>query len=629
MSDLLRETASSGNTRRGSYAACYALIAILHLAQCLCVFPPKEIFSGEPLFTVDYAMHFLDASYVAPRLCEGSFFGYSTRTGAGYATGVLGFLNNKPITFLLAASPARWHPVLFNLAILVALWLPPLLLCAAARRFGSSPGAVLVAGALFLCAWWRSRLALSLWNGGSVLFLDAAALALWLVAVVHERWSRGDPFPLRAILASAVVPWIHPLGVPVAALGLASVWVWSRHRVRRVLEIAGTAAVSVVSNVPWLLSLGDHSRLRGSFDYDLYLAGMPNVVHDFLLGPLRLAPPPGKELAVIGPLVAFVLIGFRHVDRRTFRVLAPFAVTLAVLAYFGTALGLKGTQPYRFAVPLAGVLAILAAPVVLATLRGRVSILLSVIVALLLLSILNRVRPCAHHHAYLGAGLGDTDRWALGALERHAPEGGWQHAGRVLAESMHIVERIPGRPRGRRISYSFGSLERYLSAEFIGSPLFPTLSLQEPASFWLGRLLGRPLESYDPASFAAALDLYDIGFVLTLRSETRARLEALDRRLGLLEEKDNLALFAVDRTPSRVVHGPGRAWSDGETIIFETDRAEPAVLSYHWIPGLVAEPLASVSPAASRSGTVTPFVEVRPTRPGRYRIGLTPFDVHH
>jgi len=118
------------------------------------------------------------------------------------------------------------------------------------------------------------------------------------------------------------------------------------------------------------------------------------------------------------------------------------------------------------------------------------------------------------------------------------------------------------------------------------------------------------------------LDLYDVGFVLTVRAETRDRLRAMSPRLALVAERGPVGLFTVDRHTSRVQRGGGRAWSDGDSIVFETDRAEPAVLRYHWVEGLSSEPAAALVPAAERPGATSSFIEIRPQRPGRYRIAL-------
>jgi hypothetical protein len=172
------------------------------------------------------------------------------------------------------------------------------------------------------------------------------------------------------------------------------------------------------------------------------------------------------------------------------------------------------------------------------------------------------------------------------------------------------------------VQYSFAALEWYLPGEFLGCPLLQSATPEEPLSFWIGNLLWRPLASYDASAFDDVLDLYDVGFVLTVRPETREQLRAFSPRLALTAEQGRVALFTVDRHTTRVRRGPGRAWSDGDNIFFETDRAEPAVLRYHWVDGLVAEPDASLGPVEERAGATSFFIEIRPVTPGRYRIAL-------
>ena len=78
----------------------FAVLAAAHLAGCLYYFPPREIFSGEPLLTGDYVLHFHEAVRAKSYLWHGSFLGYCTTWMAGFPDGFVGMIKNKP--FVLA-----------------------------------------------------------------------------------------------------------------------------------------------------------------------------------------------------------------------------------------------------------------------------------------------------------------------------------------------------------------------------------------------------------------------------------------------------------------------------------------------------------------------------------------------
>jgi len=597
------------------------IVALVHLAGCLYYFPPREIFSGEPLLTGDYAFRFLDSEHMVPRLRAGASFGYSTRAAAGYPTGLAAWLNHKPFMLLLAVTPKAWRPVAFNLAVLFALWVPPLLVYATARCFGLDRTASSAAYGLVLFAWYGSTLFRFFWGGGSVLFVDAALLALWAVGLAHERWKSVGSVPWTAAIAAASVPWIHPLGCGVLAIGFAALWLFPPNERRNLSGLVWLTVAVVAANAPWLWIGWSQSHLRGELWYPVYLGGIQSLVFDLVKGPLHLAPA-NEEAAVLTPLLVGVIAAGARLQISARRVLIFAAAALAIVAYFGTPLGLRLLQPYRFGIPLAAVLAILAAPFFAGFLRGGARAPRVALALVLLALLVDRVRVASRIDAILGAGLSNDETWAVTALRDHEPEGGWQNAGRVLTECELGADTEPGRPQVHRVQYSFAALEWYLPGEFLGCPLLQSATPEEPLSFWVGNLLWRPLASYDASAFGEVLDLYDVGFVLTVRPETRERLRAFSPRVALTGEQGRVALFTVERHTTRVRRGSGRAWSDGDNIFFETDRAEPAVLRYHWVDGLVAEPAASLGPVEERAGATSFFIEIRPVTPGRYRIAL-------
>ncbi len=606
----------------------FVLLAAVHLAGCLYYFPPREIFSGEPLLTSDYVLHFNEAVRARDYLRHGSFLGYSTTWMAGFPDGFAGMIKNKPFLLAVAATPPRWQPLAFNLAVLLSLWVLPALVYASARELGRDRRLADVSMGLAIAAWYGSGLFRVFWRGGSVLFVVGCGLALWTAARLWRVWT--EPAPGRSIhpvtLGAAAVLWVHPAAALVILLGgaIAYLTTYRRHGLR-LPAVLSVSLGALALNLLWISSYVRHHDLLGSLYYPIYQGGVANFVFDFVRGPLGLGRGPREEVAMLGPLVLGALAaGAARGDPPGLRLLlGSVAAALAILAYAGHHSQAVATlQPYRFAIPLALVLAIAAAPLagsVFRSDRPKARIALALAISLL---IANRLRSAIVHTSdYLGAGLGRTESWALEALRAAAAPDGRVSDGRVLLEGEWLSEPVEGRPSARRVSYAFLGFERYLGGEFIGAEAAGIGVRENHASFWHGRLLGRPLAEYDRESLLRAFDLYDIGWIVTSTEATRRKLDSFASSVTSIAANGSVGIFRVERPPNRLWSGEGRAEGDGRIIRFATETPSPAILKYHWRPGLAAVPDAELGPTTVDPGSPVPFIRIRPPRAGTYAIG--------
>jgi hypothetical protein len=294
------------------------------------------------------------------------------------------------------------------------------------------------------------------------------------------------------------------------------------------------------------------------------------------------------------------------------------------MAYVGgTVAPLVALQPYRFAIPLCIVLAILGAPGIRllgSPTRTRASVAVALLVLLLFA---DRARMASRRGDYLGCGLGRMERSALAALRSVAAPDGRPVEGRVLLEGDWVAEPIAGRRGSVRVSYAFVGFERELAAEFIGAPLMTATTHEEVASFWKGKLFGRDFLDYDRESFLRLCDLYDVRWVVSLHEGTRGKLVSFAPEVALVAASDRAAVFRVERRPQPLLSGAGSAVSDGHHIVFTALRAQRAVLKYHWNRLLVARPSAEMGPASATPVSPVRFTEIVPPRPGSYSIGMT------
>ncbi|MGH7803038.1 MAG: hypothetical protein ACREQJ_01720 [Candidatus Binatia bacterium] len=597
------------------------LLAAAHLVGCLYYFPPREIFSGEPLLTGDYVQRYLEAARVAEYLHGGSFLGYSTRWSAGFVDGLTGLLNNKPLSLLLALVPTAFRPVAFNLAVLLALWLFPPLIHAASRRFGHTRSEAAVAMALSMACWYGSMLCRVFWRGGSVLFFVGTGAALWAGAVLFARWREeadGPRWPLL-VFAVVLVPWVHAGAVLVFAVIGFLAYALTIRRGIRAGELFLLATVSLVANAAWLWPFLRHRHLLRSMDFGIYPGGLSNFVFDFIRGPLHLGAGPREEAAILAPLAVLAALGLAKLESRgrLASLLALSAAAFAILAYGGSSIGMTAAQPYRFAIPLSGILSIAAGGALgwrgELRLARRIAVALAAAVALIVVA--DRVRIASRASDYLGAGLGATETWALEQLRAAAAPNGGRIEGRVLLEGDWFAEPVPERPSARRVSYSFVGFEAKIDGEFIGAPTMATVVREGAAAFWRGRLFGQELGRYESDSFLRLAQTYDIRWAVTLHERSKLVLASFAPRVALLAERGGVGIFRIDGPKS-----DSRATSDGRTIEVVTG-AEPMVIPYHWNPYLFAEPAAQLRPSPSGILPELELIEITAPEPGRHRIG--------
>ncbi len=145
---------------------------------------------------------------------------------------------------------------------------------------------------------------------------------------------------------------------------------------------------------------------------------------------------------------------------------------------------------------------------------------------------------------------------------------------------------------------------------------------QDYASVWKGKLFGRSLADFDKAEFLRLSDLYDFRWIATIRSDTREKLAQFAPEVERVASQGPAAIFRIDRPSSRVLSGGGVAEGEGNRIRFETGEASRAILKYHWVPGLVVTPPATIRPAKVDTRSPCDFIEIEAPQAGVYWIGL-------
>jgi hypothetical protein len=189
------------------------------------------------------------------------------------------------------------------------------------------------------------------------------AMYLWSLVYRYIREKRTRLI-VSATAWGIVAMWIHPLTAitfPFLAVpGL--VFSWKRLTVRDGILLGAGVAIVAVANLPWILPYARNvsfmNHLEASFKqtwpgYFLYVLRMERAF-DFLL-------------------VLFSVYAYRAIRDRTIEKIPVIvsAVLLAMVAFFGTQIGLGGTEPMRFILPLNVLLSFAAVNIAQKELAGK------------------------------------------------------------------------------------------------------------------------------------------------------------------------------------------------------------------------------------------------------------------
>jgi hypothetical protein len=568
-----------------------AAIFVAHVVASTFAIAPASLRTGEPFYTDDHALHFARAAVIADQLPRtGRLWAYDPGTLAGYPLGATVFdLDNAGTAVAMALLPLP-RPLAYKLVVLMGLLAAPLVMFAAARRFGCDDAEALgAAAAATVVGATAFTLRLGMFANFTVAYLAVLVVAL---AAAHLRAPTRRSF-LALVAAGTVGLLVHVfLGVlvllPCALLVAGEAWGAPR---RTCGQAAAVTAALVVLASPWLVPTLRFAPLLG-WDY-------PH--HFFQTGPLATA---WRPLTVLGGWPIFLLaaggIGIGIWARR-----APKAVVVAygtwVLALL--ACTLQGSrlpfiwrlEPLHMMVPLSFALCPLAATGLVAVLRALPAPRLVAVAPLAflphLIVTLVRLAPLPPVSAAL-----PPEGQAFVAWLRDVSDPG----ARLLVEDRRHLERprldrdVPDHPY-------FGShlpalLPALTGRQVLGGP-YPEMPIRpHRADLTSGVLLGTPLADWSTERLAAALARYNVGTVVVWSSPARARLAAAPEVVTAAGEQGVFHAFRTRQAPSFLLQGTGTVRARPNAL--EVADASPGgvVLKYHWYPGLCSDPPLAVRP---------------------------------
>lgn len=400
--DSKASPAAAQKKGRGRLLLALTGVLLLHLGLLAIFAPPQVIFSAEPTYTIDYALHYyqVDRAVQAYR-GWGKLWGYDPLMLAGHPIGALEDLSSKTLElFVIAATRLGMaQGRAFNLYVLLVHLLLPFCALAVGWLFRLRGYRLVALMLLWVVLWFFDALFHWLWFCGMISWSAASYLTVLLIALLYRALDeRRLRYFLLALPLGALLALLHPFAVLFVAPPLLLLYLRDARELPRREHIAfwivvATAGATALVWLPTALKLKHYI-----LDTDTFLRPtLGYLLSDYLDLTYDVAQT-GMPVRTLFRLLCFVAGGWalwtwrRDGDRRY----APIALAAAlslVAAYLGGWLPvLRATQPYRqlapamllIAVPAVTALAESLAPATLRAAARPIKLLLLLALVLLL-----------------------------------------------------------------------------------------------------------------------------------------------------------------------------------------------------------------------------------------------------
>ena len=353
----------AGLIRRAAWWLALLAIVALNTALALHFEPPSLVLDHVgPAGNLDWEIHYGQVQdAVEAHRQAGQAWAYDPQRFAGQPTGIIFDVNNKgweAWTIGLQALGVPMH-VAFNLFIWLLSLSVPLVVWAAARLFGLSRGAAVIAAALGCALFhfdalshWCTWVGMVAWAGAAYVWLLPLAM-FWHWCRTRAWWALGALLPLLALVLH-----LHPYAFFALVVPMGVILYRARRSLERkhALGLGLVVVATLAANWWWLAPTVRfwHYALNSGY----FLDAKPSFLLTDYLGLLK----DPSVTGVIGMRAAFRYLGLgaaaaclwlwrKERDERA----APFAAalgTLLLVAYFGGLLSwTRQVQPYRLVLP--------------------------------------------------------------------------------------------------------------------------------------------------------------------------------------------------------------------------------------------------------------------------------------
>ncbi|HEY2990457.1 MAG TPA: hypothetical protein VGL11_22265 [Candidatus Binatia bacterium] len=602
---------------------------MFHSVGLLLLFDPLSgLYNSQPILEQDWGLHFHHLTSMVAFWKNGrTLWGYNPFFMAGYPSNTIQDLSIKLFELLsLPSAVFGLEPIrAFKLIVYIAAAVLPWMMYFTARNFfiGEviAPLASVLAALLGTAYWWNS-LPREMFFYGVIGFPPAVYLSLFAASLLYRAiHSEGaiTKLHLAWILTLSAMPPLHfqsvaifvPPALALLAMNLTSL------RWRTFGWLIAGVAVALVVNLPWILPLLSH---RGDDVSASIVAELPlftsfdtaTIVKDYLSSTgywtFRSS---AWEKGLRWLLLIFGAIGLHRLiksDKRDVGVaLATGAVVLVVFSYFGSLVPfLSNWQPLRFKIAYDFIFVLAAAHFIAAyrssprsTAKLFPFLFRTALICGVLAFSINLLQTEAQRSMRLRTQTPPEIDAVVAWIRNEAPPNG-----RLLFEES-------GDETGffYKGVYLSSLIPHWTGRQLIGGPINLYNDRHHFAEFHSAILFKRGITTFMDEELRGYFRNYNIGAVIAFHPRSVQRLLAVpglvstDRRIG------DLHLMKVDQPLSWFLKGEGELAAGFNRLRASKIRGEEIVLKYHWTPGLVSDPPASITQEKILDDPI-PFIKI-------------------
>jgi hypothetical protein len=359
-------------------------------------------------------------------------------------------------------------------------------------------------------------------------------------------------------------------------------------------------AVALIVNLPWILPLLSH---RGDDVSASIVAGLPlftssdpaTIVKDYLSqAGYWTFRPSAWEKGLRWLLLIFGVIGLDRLlksDKRDVGVaLALGAFLLVLFSYFGSLLPfLSNWQPLRFKVGYDFIFVLTAAYFIAAYESGprsaaRRALFRTALICAVFAFAINLSQTESKQSLRLRTQVPSEIAAVVEWIRNEAPVNG-----RVLFEES-------GDETGffYKGVYPSSFIPHWTGRQLIGGPINLYNDRHHFAEFHSAILFKRDVESFTDEELRAYFRSYNIGAVVAFHPRSVRRLLAVPGLVSIDRRMGHLHLMKVAQPLSWFLKGEGEIAAGFNGLRASKVRGEEIVLKYHWTPGLVSDPPATI-----------------------------------
>ena len=600
------------------------VIFLLHtLGLALLFVPMTGLFNSQPVIEQDWGLHFHHLkSMEAFWSQDGRLWGYNPLFMAGYPSNTIQDLSIKlfeVLALLLSVLKLDVTQAFKLTAFMATAAVPWMMFFAARNLFTREPPVPLVATVLGTAYWWDAY-PREMFFSGMIGFPLSAYFSLVIISLfyrivraerdltpAHWGWLAAAivllPLHLQTVLILAPVAvallilyWGSPSGRLLAWIGAGAlvsclvnlIWLWPAFTHR-----ADDASTAIVAQLPVFATRDILMFLKDYLTAGDYWTFRPSLWTNGL-----------RWLLLILGLMGLVKL-IRAEQRDIGVMLGCGVATLFLLTYFGSFVpSLRALQPLRFKVPYDLFLVLTSAYLVSSRRRepssARRPIFVPVCLALgLITAATNIFQTELGGKLRLRTEVSPALRAIAAWIRDQTPTDG-----RILFEES-----------GDETDFFYDDM--YLSSfipywtgrQLIGGPINLYNDRHHFAEFHSGMLFKRDIKTFTDEELAAYFRTYNIAAVVAFHPQSVRRLlsvpglVSLDRRLG------DLHLFRVDQPLNWFLKGKGELRASLNGIQGSNVSGAEVILKYHWTPGLVSNPPATILPEKILEDPI-PFIKI-------------------